>query len=706
MCVNVNNINREAAFSRIKTSVQSLNPEIAYPGRFPNEAQGPGFLWVTVGSGCGKSRGVKVAGREGLQTHTSYTQEEGIDYDEVFAPVARIEAIREGVCVSTSYPHFPNKVYKVEKALYGLHQDPRADDTQEIPNELYGGTYFLLRIIEKVERWWNLHQPRQDVEAEDVDVHLYRSMIGSLMYLTASRPGIMFAVCTSVRDSSFDLEAFSGSDYAGASLGKKSTTGGCQFLGKRLISRQCKKQTIVANSTTEAEYVATASCYGQFWTSAKVKTVNENVQLQALVDGKKVIVNKASIRRDLRLDDAEGTACLPNAAIFEELARMRRKQRKETVVPHTKPQTEEHIPTPSYDPLPSGEDKLQLNELIEICIKLSDRVLSLEQIKTNQAAEIEKLKKRVKKLEGKKKKRTHELKRLYKVGLSEINADEDLSLINETAQDQGRINDQDMFRVNDLDGDEVVVDASAGEKEEQSEKVAKKEVSTADPVTTADEVVTTADVEVSATLTTTTKTDDDVTLAQTLIEIKAAKPKDATTVTTISTRPKEKGIIMQEPSETTSLKPIVSSQQPSKSKDKGKAKMEEERGELSIKEKSQLFVELMNKRKKHFEMLRAEERKRKLPTKAQKRKQRCTYLKNMAGFTHNQLKSKIFKEVQQAFNKTMDWINNFVAMDSKAVNDRALESFKRPREELESDKSKKQKLDENVQAEVANDDTT
>ncbi|GJW09552.1 putative ribonuclease H-like domain-containing protein [Tanacetum coccineum] len=106
-----------------------------------------------------------------------------------------------------------------------------------------------------------------DEEAEDVDVHLYRSMIGSLMYLIASRPDIMFVVCACARfqvtpktshlnavkrifrylkgqpklglwyprDSPFNLEAFSDSDYAGASLDRKSTTGGCQFLGKRLI---------------------------------------------------------------------------------------------------------------------------------------------------------------------------------------------------------------------------------------------------------------------------------------------------------------------------------------------------------------------------------------------------------------------------------------------------------------------------------------
>ncbi|GJX98511.1 retrovirus-related pol polyprotein from transposon TNT 1-94 [Tanacetum coccineum] len=103
----------------------------------------------------------------------------------------------------------------------------------------------------------------KDEEAKDVDVHLYRSMIRSLMYLTASRPDIMFAVCACARDSPFDLEAFSDSDYARASLDMKSTIGGYQFLGKRLISWQCKKQTIVANSATEAEYVAAANCCRQ-----------------------------------------------------------------------------------------------------------------------------------------------------------------------------------------------------------------------------------------------------------------------------------------------------------------------------------------------------------------------------------------------------------------------------------------------------------
>ncbi|GKE81291.1 hypothetical protein Tco_1551291 [Tanacetum coccineum] len=94
----------------------------------------------------------------------------------------------------------------------------------------------------------------KDKEAEDVDVHLYRSMIRSLMYLTASRPDIIFTIC--LGGFCFD------SDYAGASLDKKFTTRGCQFLGKRLISWQCKKQTIVANSNIKVEYVAATNCCG------------------------------------------------------------------------------------------------------------------------------------------------------------------------------------------------------------------------------------------------------------------------------------------------------------------------------------------------------------------------------------------------------------------------------------------------------------
>ncbi|GJR38831.1 hypothetical protein Tco_1214515 [Tanacetum coccineum] len=110
-----------------------------------------------------------------------------------------------------------------------------------------------------------------DEDGEDVDVHLYRSMIGSLMYLTFLLKKRIFRYLKGQpnlglwypKDSPFILEAFSDSDYASASLDKKSTTGGCQFLGSIFISWQCKKQTVVANSTTEAEYIAASYCCGQ-----------------------------------------------------------------------------------------------------------------------------------------------------------------------------------------------------------------------------------------------------------------------------------------------------------------------------------------------------------------------------------------------------------------------------------------------------------
>nr|GEX62182.1 putative ribonuclease H-like domain-containing protein [Tanacetum cinerariifolium] len=278
-------------------------------------------------------------------------------------------------------PDHPDKVYKVVKALYGLHQAPRAwyetlatyllensfqrgqiDQTLFIKKKkgdillvqiyvddiIFGATnqylcksfkklmkhkfqmssmgeltFFLGLQVKQKEDGIFINQDKyvaeilkkfgltegksastpidtekpllKDSDGEDVDVHIYRSMIGSLMYLTSSRPDIMFAVCACARfqvtpkvshlhavkrifrylkgkphlglwypnDSPFDLVAYSDSDYAGASLVRKSTTRGCQFLGSRLISWQYKKQTVVATSSTEAEYVASASCCAQ-----------------------------------------------------------------------------------------------------------------------------------------------------------------------------------------------------------------------------------------------------------------------------------------------------------------------------------------------------------------------------------------------------------------------------------------------------------
>nr|GEW67836.1 uncharacterized mitochondrial protein AtMg00810-like [Tanacetum cinerariifolium] len=230
-----------------------------------------------------------------------HTQEEGIDYEEVFAPVARIEAIR----LFLAYASFMGfMVYQMDVKSAFLYGTIKEEVKQKDDGIFINQDKYVAEILKKfgltegksASTPIDTEKPLlKDPDGEDVDVHIYRSMIGSVMYLTSSRPDIMFAVCACARfqvtlkvshlhavkrifrylkgklnlglwypkDSPFDLVAYSDSDYAGASLDRKSTTGGCQFLGSKLISWQCKKQTVVATSSTEAEYVAGTSCCAQ-----------------------------------------------------------------------------------------------------------------------------------------------------------------------------------------------------------------------------------------------------------------------------------------------------------------------------------------------------------------------------------------------------------------------------------------------------------
>nr|GEY28550.1 putative copia-type Pol polyprotein [Tanacetum cinerariifolium] len=285
-------------------------------------------------------RGILIKNKARLVTQ-GHTQEEVYQMD--FKSAFLYGRIEEEVYVyqppGFEDPNFPDKVYKVEKALYGLHQAPRACK-ERVEQDKYVAEVlkkFDFVNVKTASTPMESNKPLiKDKEAKDVDVHLYRSMIGSLMYLTASRPDITFAVC------------------ACASLDRKSTTEGCQFLGKRLISWQCKKQTIVANSITEAEYVAAANCCGQKTQKSK------------------------------------------------------RKQRKEAEISHDESKDKDHVPTPFSDPLPSGEDSSILNELMGKMIE-------------------------------------------------EIDQNAEIALDDET---QGRINNDEMFGVDDLGGEEVVMDSA------------------------------------------------------------------------------------------------------------------------------------------------------------------------------------------------------------------------------------------------------
>nr|GEY50425.1 reverse transcriptase domain-containing protein [Tanacetum cinerariifolium] len=269
-------------------------------------------------------------------------------------------------------------------------------------------------------------------------------------------------------------------------------------------------------------------------------------------------------------------------------------------------------------------------------------------------------------------------------------------------------------------------------------------ITTAEPLTIASAPVTNTGVSVSTAepstppTTTTVIEDEDLTIAQTLMKMRSVKSKEKSKEKGVYSTRLTRGVIMKEASETTS-RPIVPPQQQLDPKDKVKGIMQEpkkpvkgndqieldeevaqrleaqmqaefkeeerilqaeEQGELTINERLKLFVELIDKREKHFAKLRAEEIRRKPPTKAQKRNQKCTYLKSMANYKHSQLKNKSFKEIQMLFDNTMKWINSFVPMDSEVLegsgkkaesSGKEAVSKKRTKEEFDQESSKRQK---------------
>nr|GEU63325.1 hypothetical protein [Tanacetum cinerariifolium] len=366
-----------------------------------------------------------------------HRKEEGIDYEEVFAPVEKIEAIRlflayasfmgflvyqmdvksaflygtikEEVCVNQppgfKDPGHPNKIYKVVKALYGLHQASRAwyetlanyllsngfqrgkidsilfikkqrgdillvqiyvddiifgssntklctafeklmkDNQDKYLNELLKKFNYL--DVKSASTSVDLEKPLvKDGDANDVDVHLYRSMIGSLMYLTASRRDIMFAVCACARfqvipktshlldikrmfrhlkgkptlglwyprDSTFELVAYTDSDYARPTQDKKSTTGVWLNLVELTSEVLIEGRLIVSINSEEwieGHEIASSST-----------SKNGEIVITATIDGRVKPVTKASIRRHLKLEYSEGISSLPNTKIFKQLALM------------------------------------------------------------------------------------------------------------------------------------------------------------------------------------------------------------------------------------------------------------------------------------------------------------------------------------------------------------------------------------------------
>nr|GEX68555.1 hypothetical protein [Tanacetum cinerariifolium] len=355
---------------------------------------------------------------------------------------------------------FPNKVFKVEKALYGFHQAPKACQDKYVAEILK--KYGFSKVKNASTPMETQKSLLKDEDGEEVDVHMYRSMISSLMYLTSLRPDIMFAVCA----------------YARYQVNRKEKT---FWKGYTFISNNdgasSKKMGEGTDNPTDPQYtpnIIQPSTSLPLRKQKPRKTKRKDTQVPQLSVPTESVTDEAI---NEKIDDR---LVIPNELGSQGISSGGRPKCQEAMRNAVAQTRSERVSKISNDPLLAGvstlqsrEDILKLNELMDLCTNLQQRVLDLVTTKTTQAHEIDSLKRRVKKLEKKKMSRTHKLKRLYEVGLSaRVESSDDEGLGKEDAFKQERIiddldadeditlvNDQQIFDANkNLQGKEVVVE--------------------------------------------------------------------------------------------------------------------------------------------------------------------------------------------------------------------------------------------------------
>nr|GEU67007.1 hypothetical protein [Tanacetum cinerariifolium] len=769
-------------------------------------------------------RGIMIRNKARLVAQ-GHTQEEGIDYDEVFALVARIEAIRlygvpngcqecfylwkikEEVYVSQPLgfedPDFPDKVFhrgKIDKTLFirrhkddillvqvyvddiifGFTKKELCNAFEKMMHEKFqmssigeltfflglqvkqkqGGIFisqdkYVAEILKKYSfsKVKNASTPMEtqkpllnDKDGEEVDVHMYRSMIGSLMYLTSSRPDIMFAVCACAR-----------------------------YQVNMKVSHLHAVKRIFRISMGRHNYIK--------------------------VDGKKVVISKASIGRDLKFGDEGGVDCLPSKVIFEQLALMgtiasaviclatnqkfnfskyifdsmvkhldsgnkflmcprfvqvfldkqvdgMSKHNAVYVIPsHTKkifsnmkrvgkdftrketplfptmmvqPQEEigkgtdiptdpQHTPTiiqPSTSqPLRKQKPRKTKRKHTQVPqLSVPTESVADEAVNKEMNASLERAATTATCLDAEQDMayRKSSYFRSYN-DLSSTEIDSLKRIVKKLKKKQrprthklkrlykGRIidnldADEDITLVNDQE----MFDAN---KDLQGKKVVVEQEVIADK----EPIVDTAYVSVA----TKTVTIDDITLAKALEDLKTSKPKIRGIVITDHEEPRERARQEEEANIT-----LIETWEDNMVKLDADYQLAErmqvkEQQESNEEEKAKLFMELLEKRRKFFAAKRTEEKRNRPPTKAQQRSLMCTYLKNMDGWKPKALKNKSFAKIQELFNKAMKRINNFIDFRTELVEESLKkaqaeitqeESSKRAGYELEQETTKKQKI--------------
>nr|GEX66669.1 hypothetical protein [Tanacetum cinerariifolium] len=515
--------------------------------------------------------------------------------------------------------------------------------------------------------------------------------------------------------------------------------------GRRIVTSQ--RATMLYALTVNPTFYA--SCVKQFWTTTKVKKVNGQEQIQTLVDKQKVIITEESIKRGHIFYDPQGMAKHKKIYVISShtkkiIGDMRRQGHGfsgnvtpllETMMVNAQEEVGEglglhtashHTPTDtqpsSSKPQKKIKPKRKQMQATEVHSPSSEIhiVLNLEEAKIAQAKEIAKLKKKVKKLEKKGKLRPAWLRRLKKVGLSkqvesfeekdslgaqedafiegrsieDIDQDAEIALVDEA---QGRMHDANMFGVDDLEGNEMIVD--------MREKIIEKEVSTADLVTTTDEVVTAASVEdsVAPTTATTANIDDELTIAKTLIAIKGAKPKViSTAIKTPRAKELEKPLKKKD-------QIALDEEVARRLKAEMKAKIEEE--ERISREKDEANRAVIEEWDDVQATIDADRPDQKQATHKGTAQKSYVYLhENIEGFKQKDFKGKSFDDIKKIFDKVYKRVNTFVDIDTENV-EKSLKKTqeeggsKRAGQELEQESATKQKLAEHEQAKVADDVT-
>nr|GEV17214.1 Gag-Pol polyprotein [Tanacetum cinerariifolium] len=312
----------------------------------------------------------------------------------------------------------------------------------------------------------------KDKDGKEVDAHMYRSMIGSLMYLTSSRPDIMFAVCACAR---FQVNPKVSHLYAVKKIFRVTP-----LFQKMVIQNQSKLGEGLAMPTDPQH--------------------TPNILQPSSSQSQKIQKPRKHKRKDTQVPQPTGpTESVTDEAIHKELG--------DNLVRATTTASSLEANRDNGNTLQSDKDSMKLNKLMELCTNLQNSVLDLEKTKTSQHYEIDSLKRRVKKLKKRNKLRTHKLKRLYKVGLSaKVESSREEESLGEDASKHRRINaidaDENITLNNDADTEIFDVDDLGGEEV----FVAKQEV-------------------VSTAATTKTITTKEITLAQALKALKNSKPK-------------------------------------------------------------------------------------------------------------------------------------------------------------------------------------